>query len=134
MSDLQCPATFHVAGPGVPADRIATLLGGAPVAAVYVGSVDARPTEPGSVYSRPPGDTGAFDTGAFGAFDIAAFDAAAEHLDETRALWEVLEELSDLHRGAHVVVRPTQVVPPLTGAGDAVTVRIDADGRSVERP
>lgn len=109
MSDLQCPATFHVLGPGASRPVADRLLDGAGVAAVHAG------------------------VGVHGA-GVHAGDGESTHepLDETRPLWDVLDELSDLYRGCHVLILPSTATPPLTSTDDAVTVRIDADGRTVE--
>lgn len=104
MSDLQCPATFHVLGPDASRSVADRLLDGAGLAAVHAGA------------------------------GVHAGDGESTHepLDETRPLWDVLGELSDLYRGCHVLILPSRVTPPLTSTDDAVTVRIDADGRTVE--
>lgn len=105
MSDLQCPATFHVVGPAASPDR--ELLDGAPVAAVYAGSG-----------RRPPWD------------DV---DGQTRPLP-AGPLSTALDDLSDLHRGCHVLVLPGEVEAPLRDETDVVRVRIDADGRTIDRP
>lgn len=107
MSDLQCPATFHVAGPQAPVHGPAS-WSEVPVAAVFVGA--GRPST-----------------------QVSAHDGPAEELPAGRVLWDVLEELADEYRGRHVLVLPAEVSAPLTGPQDAVVVRIDADGASVGR-
>lgn len=107
MSDLQCPATFHVAGPQVPVHGPASWTE-VPVAAAFVGA------------------------GRHSA-QVSAQDGPTEQIPAARALWDVLEELADEYRGRHVLVLPAEVSAPLTGPQDAVVVRIDADGASVGR-
>lgn len=104
MSDLQCPATFHVVGPGVTPERH-DLVHGAPIAAVHA-----------AVERRPEGA-----------------NVEVAELDEDRPLDVVLVELSDLYRGLHVLVLPGVVSPPVHDPSDELVVRIDADGRSIER-
>lgn len=109
MSDLQCPATFHVFGPAALPENL-DLVHGAPIAAVHAApgrdltDVAAGPAEPDP---WPRGD---------------------------RPLWEVLEDLADLHRGRHVLVLAGRVEAPLESPGDVLVARLDADGRTVSRP
>lgn len=106
MSDLQCPATFHVFGPAaVPEARVHA----APVAAVHAA----------------PGRDAAHVAGSAEPDPWPRGD---------RSLWEVLTELADLYRGRHVLVLPAHVEAPLESADDVVIVRLDADGRAVSRP
>lgn len=109
MSDLQCPATFHVFGPSRTPERF-DLVHGAPIVAVYAAASrrSAVPEEVGDqteLLPLPEHDT---------------FDA-------------VLLDLSDLYRGCHVVVLTDEVGAPLRSEDDELVVRIDADGVAVDR-
>lgn len=105
MSDLQCPATFHVFGPSCAPERL-DLVHGAPIVAVH--AADSRRTDirdSTEVLSLP---------------ECGNFDAT-------------LLDLSDLYRGCHAVVLAAEVHLPLRSADDEIVVRIDADGMAVER-
>ena len=109
MSDLQCPATFHVFGPVRTPERW-DLVHGAPIVAVY-----AAP-------SRRGAETDNEREGA----DLLPLPIA-DTLDAA------LIDLSDLYRGEHVVVLATEISPPLRAEDDELVVRIDADGMAVDR-
>lgn len=117
MSDLQCPATFLVAGPAARPD--AGVLVEAGIAALF--AEPERLAEAERI-----------------AAPISAGVAPIAIADERDpppwggALLAKLDELSDLHRGQTCLVLLGRVRPPLGGPGDVVRVRIDADGRTLE--
>lgn len=124
MSDLQCPATFVVVGPGRPAPGEDPAE---PVAAVYVAPGRRCEVRPGQARVST-GRAGVGDDARVAAPDVSeASDLGAD------PLWSVLEDLADLHRGCRVVVLPDRVEPPLAMADDVLIVRIDADGATVTR-
>lgn len=112
MSDLQCPATFLVAGPAAWPDPGALQEAG--VAAVYAAPARAEPA----------------------AALAARLSATATPIEggPGRPLLAVLDELADLHRGSTCLVLAGALEPPLRADDEVVRVRIDADGRAVERP